>query len=145
MEEILKHAKEELRRIGFDNHPFGIAVLKYIEECYTLCDYNELMRNQLNTFIPTLMDKRVLSPITEDDFKVINVDDGSGNIVQISQCTRYEHLYKEADGKYYDNRAVAFLDKNPMNGKMYMYNGGNSSRREVELPYMPQEEIVYID
>ena len=50
-----------------------------------------------------------------------------------------------SDGKYYDDRAIAFRSVDShQNDKIYMYGAGNSSKKEITLPYYPNEEIIIL-
>jgi hypothetical protein len=60
-------------------------------------------------------------------------------------------LYKTSDGKYWDDRAIAFRFEDSLpSDKIYLYQGGYNSKQEVTLPYFPfnRTEIIsrdYID
>lgn len=95
-------------------------------------------------FITRLIDRKPLSPISEADFEVETHTEGS-RTVEIERCTRYPYLYK-MDGKYWDDRAIAFQKKDSAPGdRMYIYQSGNSSKQEVELPYFPSEEVKILN
>ena len=76
-----------------------------------------------------LCEKHVVS-ITEADFD------------QDGRCARYEYIYRAADGKYYNDRAVVF--KKGLDSQ-YIYQGQNRSKREITLPYILHEDVVALD
>jgi hypothetical protein len=90
--------------------------------------------------LPRLIDRRPLTAITEEDFETETYSEGD-RTVEILRCTRYPHVYK-MDGKYYDDRAVAFRRADSADtDRMYIYQSGNSSKQEITLPYFPSEEV----
>jgi len=137
---LREYAERELRLIGFMETEFGETCLKFLEDLAEISGDNSDTMKTVLEMIPRLIDKKPLSPITENDFE-IETHTRDDRIVEIERCTRYPHLYKK-DGKYWDDRAVAFQreDSNP-NDRMYIYQSGKSSKREVELPYFPRQII----
>ena len=81
-------------------------------------------------YVEQLIDKKPVAPITETDFD------------QDGRCKRYEYIYRAADGRYYNDRAVVF--KNRLDSQ-YIYQGQNRSKREISLPYVLSEEIQLCD
>jgi hypothetical protein len=87
------------------------------------------MKSVVN-YVEQLIDKKPIAPITEADFD------------QDGRCARYEYIYRAADGKYYNDRAVVF--KKGLDSQ-YIYQGQNRSKREIILPYILREDVVALD
>ncbi len=139
-EHLRKYAERELELSGFDQTEFGKTALKLLADLADLTKGDPETMKQLCTLLPRLIDRKPLSPITETDFEVETHAEGD-RTVEILRCTRYPHLYK-MDDKYYDDRAVAFWREDSAPGdRMYVYQSGNSSKQEVQLPYFPVEKI----
>ena len=139
-EHLLNYAKTELKITNFDKTELGDTILKFLEQSANITGNNSESMKQLANMLILLIDQKPISPITEEDFEVETHLEGD-RTVEILRCTRYPYLYK-MDGKYWDDRAVAFRRANSAESdKMYIYQSGNSSKQEVELPYFPREEI----
>jgi len=133
-------AENELERAGFGETEFKDAVLHFLDAASKISNKDPSVIKQLTSVIHALVDHRVLTEITEEDFETETHVEGS-RTVEIERCTRYPYLYKQ-DGRYWDDRAVAFQREDSAPGdRMYVYQSGNSSKQEVELPYFPQERI----
>ena len=143
-EHLNKYAERELELIGFMQSEFGPACLEFLDKCADVAGSDPESMKRICEIIPRLIDRSPLSAITEADFETETHSEG-GRTVEIERCTRYPHLYK-MDGKYWDDRAVAFQreDSNP-NDRMFVYQSGISSKQEVELPYFPKEEVRMLD
>jgi hypothetical protein len=139
-EHLKKYAEKELELSGFDQTEFGKTALKLLDDLADLTKGDSETMKQLCGLLPRLIDRRPLSPITEADFETETHTEGD-RTVEISRCTRYPYVYK-MDGKYYDDRAVAFrrIDSADTD-RMYIYQSGNSSKQEITLPYFPSEEV----
>lgn len=82
-----------------------------------------------------LIEMRPLSAITETDFDT-----------ETNRCTRRSSVYRADDGMYYDDQAVVYHIKNrPDLGPMFIYQGTRSSKRRIELPYIVNPQVVYLD
>jgi hypothetical protein len=128
IDSVLKHTDTELGLLGLDRTPLGPAIRTFIKELHgTLGNQPGLMKSLLKQ-VGDLIDKKPLAPITEKDF----VDD---------RCVRYPYIYKDQDGRYYNDRAVVFKKGNDI---QYVYQGQNRSKREITLPYILREEVVLI-
>lgn len=79
-----------------------------------------------------LVDKKPTSVITENDF-----DEGG-------RCTRYEYIYRDGHGKYYNDRAVVFKKSVDDPNSQYLYQGQERSKKEIVLPYILREETRII-
>jgi len=137
---LREYAERELELIGFMETDFGKTCLKFLEDLADIAGSNPESMKAVCEILPRLIDKQPLSAITEADFETETYVEGNRSVV-IERCTRYPYLYKQ-DGKYWDDRAIAFQkeDSAPKD-RMYVYQNGNSSKQEVELPYFPQEKI----
>lgn len=141
---LTEYAKYELQLIGFMESPFGETCLEFLDKCADISNCDPQSMKTICEILPRLIDKLPLSAITEKDFKPETYIEGNKS-VEISRCTRYPYLYKFND-KYYDDRAVAFRKKtDPESDRMYIYQSGNSSKKEVELPYFPIEKLIVLD
>jgi hypothetical protein len=139
-EHLKRYAERELELSGFVNTEFGKTALKLLDDLADLTNGDLETMKQLCALFPRLIDRRPLSPITEADFEVETYSE-SDRTVEILRCTRYPYLYK-MDGKYWDDRAVAFRRADSAESdRMYIYQTGNSSKQEITLPYFPSEEV----
>lgn len=139
-EHLREYAERELELIGFMDSEFGPACLEFLEKCADVAGSDPESMKQICEIVPRLIDRRPLSAITEADFAAETHAEGKKSL-EILRCTRYPHLYK-MDGKYWNDRAVAFRRADSAEtDRMYIYQSGNSSKQEVELPYFPREEI----
>ena len=137
---LREYAERELELTGFLQTEFGKTCLKFLDDLADVAGEDSESMKTVLEMIPRLIDKKPLSPITQNDFEIETHTQGDRTI-EIERCTRYPHLYKK-DGKYWDDRAVAFQreDSNP-NDRMYVYQSGVSSKREVSLSYFPRETV----
>jgi hypothetical protein len=135
-----KYAERELELSGFDQTEFGKTALKLLADLADLTKGDPETMKQLCGLLPRLIDRRPLTSITERDFEVETHVEGDRS-VEIQRCTRYPYVYK-MDGKYWDDRAIAFrrADSTELD-RMYLYQTGNSSKQEITLPYFPSEEV----
>ena len=144
LKETLKsYAETELKLSGFDQTEFGETALRLLDNLVDLSKGDVDTMKQLCGLIPKLIDRKPLTAITEDDFEIETYSEGDQNI-EILRCTRYPYVYS-MNGKYYDDRAVAFRRYNrPESDRMYIYQTTNSSKQEITLPYYPVEEVRVI-
>ena len=139
-EHLKKYAERELELTGFMQSEFGPACLEFLDRCADVAGNDPESMKRICEILPRLIDRRPLSVITEADFETETHSEGD-RTVEILRCTRYPYLYKQ-DGRYWDDRAVAFQREDSAPGdRMYVYQSGNSSKQEVELPYFPVERI----
>lgn len=143
-DQLKEFAKEELTRAGFMNSEFGNSCLDFLDKCSDITDNDTNGMKKLCELLPKLIDRYPISAITKDDFQDETHIEGK-QVIVIRRCTRYPYIY-EQDGKYYNDRAIAFqkLDSNK-NDKMYLYQTVHNSKQEIELPYFLNEEIKIID
>ena len=142
---LRQYAERELKLIGFMESEFSAACLDFLDKCADVAGNDPESMKRICEILPRLIDRRPLSAITEEDFETETHSEGD-HTVEILRCTRYPYLYRMPDRKYYDNRAVAFRRADSSESdRMYIYQTGNSSKQEVELPYFPREEIRTLD
>jgi hypothetical protein len=143
-EHLKKYAEHELEISGFDQTEFGKTALKLLDDLTDLTHGDPETMKQLCSLLPRLIDRRPLTAVTEEDFETETHSEGDCT-VEILRCTRYPYAYK-MDGKYYDDRAVAFRRADSAESdRMYIYQSGNSSKQEITLPYFPSEEVITIN
>jgi hypothetical protein len=143
-EHLKEYAERELELSGFDQTEFGRTALKLLDDLADLTRGDAETMKQLCALLPRLIDRKPLSPITEEDFELETYTEGDRSI-EILRCTRYPYVYK-MDGKYYDDRAVAFRNADSAESdRMYIYQNGNSSKQEIKLPYFPNEEVKILN
>jgi len=140
-EHLRKYAEKELKLIGFMESEFGNVCLEFLDKCADIAGSDPESMKKICEIMPRLIDRRPLSPITEQDFEV-ETSTEENNSLEIYRCTRYPYLYRMPDGKYYDDRAIAFRRASSAEtDRMYIYQTGNSSKQEIQLPYLPREEV----
>ncbi len=143
-EHLKTYAEKELELSGFDQTEFGKTVLKLLDDLSDLTQGDAETMKQLCALLPRLIDRRPLTAITEEDFETETHSEGDRS-VEILRCTRYPYVYK-MDGKYWNDRAVAFRRADSAESdRMYIYQTGNSSKQEIELPYFLSEEVKILD
>jgi hypothetical protein len=143
-EHLAKYAERELALSGFDQTNFGKTALKLLDDLADLTQGDPETMKQMCGMLSRLIDRQPLTAITEDDFETETHSDGD-RTVEILRCTRYPYAYK-MDGKYYDDRAVAFRRADSAESdRMYIYQSGNSSKQEITLPYFPSKEVRTLD
>jgi len=141
---LRQYAERELELTGFMQSEFGPACLDFLDKCADVAGSDPESMKRVCEILPRLIDRLPLSAITEADFETETYTEGN-RTVEIKRCTRYPYLYKQ-DGRYYDDRAVAFRRADSAESdRMYIYQTGNSSKQEVQLPYFPREEVRTLD
>jgi len=139
---LREYAQKELELLGFMETEFGKTCLKFLEDLADIAGSDPKSMKLVCEMLPILIDRRPLSPITKEDFEQSNT--GDSHYDEIKRCTRYPYCYGK-DGKYFDDRAVAFrFEGEETTSKMYLYRSDHSSRKEVSLPYLPRETIKEI-
>jgi hypothetical protein len=138
---LLDFATKELSLIGFDKIELGETMLKFLQQSSDLCHNDPQSVKQIISLLDRLVDRLPLSAITEDDFYEETYTEQDKSVL-IKRSHRYPHIY-QLDGQYYDDRAVAFTTPGSAPGdKLYLYQGGQSSKQPVTLPYYPNEHLV---
>jgi hypothetical protein len=144
IDHLLNYAKKELKITNFDQTDLGQTMLNFLEQSAKITDNDTESMKQLSNMLVLLIDQRPISPITEEDFED-EVHAEGDNIITIKRCTRYQYLYKAVDGKYYDDRAIAFrFTDSYESDRMYLYQSSRSSKQEVTLPYYPEFKVEII-
>ena len=142
---LRQYAERELELTGFMQSEFGPACLDFLDKCADVAGSDPESMKRVCEIIPRLIDCRPLSAITEADFEAETLVEDECSL-EIQRCTRYPHLYRMPDGRYYDDRAVAFRRADSAEtDRMYIYQGKNGSKQEVKLPYFPKEEVRTLD
>lgn len=128
---VVKYSKTELKLLGLDQTPIGPVIITFIKELHgTLGNQPGIMKSLLKQ-VGELIDKKPIALITEEDF----VND---------RCVRYPYIYKDQDGRYYNDRAVVFKKSYDDPNSQYVYQGQERSKEEITLPYTLRERIVLI-
>lgn len=141
----IQFAEQELKLAGFADTAYGKATLEYIKQSYAMANNDiNVVRNLFNNIIG-LINHNPLVPITEDEFEpteILEYMNGEYKKVIRSQHKRIPFIFK-LDGKYYDERAIAFVQGE---NTWYGSNGENKSLREItEFPYYRREQQIYLD
>jgi len=127
---ILDFAKYELQKINFLGIDAGKTMLELISQIADLCHNDPEKMKHVMKMLPDILDQKLLSPITEEDFIEEQICI-KGKEKIIYRCRRCPYVYKDADGKYYNDRAVAFVEDKSNN--IYYTS---DSKEEIELPYI---------
>lgn len=138
-------ATQELELSGFLNTDFGKSCLDLLNKCSDFCNEDPHSMKTVLEILPKLIDKMPLSPITEEDeFREEDYSNGENKHI-IKRCVRYPQLYQDMNGKYYDEKAIVFISTVGTDiHKSYLYQKKYNSKKEVTLPYFPQQEEVLI-
>ena len=130
VESVLEHSKSELELLGLHYVGLDAVVVNFIKGLHEKLGNQPGAMKSIVKYVEQLIDKKPIAPITEADFD------------QDGRCARYEYIYRAADGKYYNDRAVVF--KKGLDSQ-YIYQGQNRSKREITLPYVLHEDVVTLD
>lgn len=130
IESVTEHTKRELELLGLHDIGLDVVVTEFIKGLHAKLGNQPSVMKTITNYVEQLIDKKPIAPITEVDF-----DQGG-------RCTRYEYIYRAADGRYYNDRPVVF--KKGLDSQ-YIYQGQNRSKREISLPYVLSEEIQVLD
>jgi len=130
IESVIEHTKRELKLLGLDHVGIDTVVVDFIEGLHAKLGNQPGVMKTVTKYVEQLIDKKPIAPITEEDFD----EDG--------RCIRCEYIYRASDGKYYNDRAIAF--KKGLSTQ-YIYQGQRRSKQEIALPYVPSEEIQVLD
>ena len=132
IESVLDYSKSELKLIGFDKSELGDIMLETIKKTHESVGNKPMLIKTIIRMMSDLLDKKPISVITESDFD----EDG--------RCTRYEYIYRDKHGKYYNDRAVVFKKSLDDPNSQYLYQGQERSKKEISLPYLLNEEVVIV-
>jgi hypothetical protein len=90
------------------------------------------MLDRLNKKLPLL-------PLEEDGMALVHYENGPDRM----HHSRYYPVYQTEDGKYYDDQAVGFIRDD--GSIVYFYgNSEYNSIKEIQFPYYPKPQYVYI-
>jgi hypothetical protein len=143
-EHLKEYAEKELELTGFNETSFSKTAIELLENLADLTNGDAETMKQLCYWLPRLIDRIPISPITETDFELENPNHEHSEL-NLMRCTRYPQVYQTTDGKYWDDRAVAFrFVDSPETDRMFVYRP-NGSKREITLPYYPNTKIEYLD
>lgn len=140
-DQLLEYARTELKTINFDQIDIGNTILQFLEQSAELTGNDASSMKQLANILLLLIDRYPISPITEDDFQL----EQHGENLTMMRCTRYPYIYQSSDGKYWNDRAVAFKFKDAPDGDIMFLYRPNGSKREITLPYFPSMAVEYIN
>lgn len=142
-EHLKKYAEAELELTGFDKTNVGKTILQLLDELSDITRGDASTMKQICGWLPRLIDRIPISPITEEDFEPECYGDNKN--LTVMRCTRYPYVYKSNDGKYWNDRAVAFKFKNSPDSEIMFLYRMNGSKREITLPYYPTTDIEILD
>ena len=132
IEGVLAYSKRELELIGFDKSDLSDVMLETMKKIHESVGNQPNAMKYMLKMMSDLVDKKPISVITENDF------DKNG------RCTRCEYIYRAKDGKYYNDRAVVFKRSWEDPSEQYVYQGQNRSKKEITLPYILRQEVVFV-
>jgi hypothetical protein len=143
---LLEYAKREFEAANFDHTELSKSMLNFLENAAEFTNNEPDSIRKLVDIFHLILNRFPIVPITENDFvEEVHKEDGKPDY-KIWRCTRYEHVYKTEDGRYWDNRAVGFKLKGLSDKDVvYIYQENNNSKQEIQLPYYPNSEIKIID
>lgn len=145
IEHLLEYARKELKITNFDQSELGNTILNFLEQSAKITNNDTDAMKQLVNMLVLLVEQRPISPITEDDVDE-EIPLGNDSDEKMWRCSRYEHLYKTADGKYWDDRAIAFKFHDSAElDRIFLYQPTYNSKQEVTLPYYPSCQIKVIN
>ena len=128
---VVNYSETELKLLGLDQTPIGPAIITFIKELHGVLGNQPGIMKSLLKQVGELIYKKPIALITEEDF----VND---------RCVRYPYIYKDQDGRYYNDRAVVFKKSYDDPNSQYVYQGQERSKEEITLPYTLRERIVLI-
>lgn len=134
---LIDYARSELNEINFDELELGKTILDLLEQSADVTNNDPKVMKQIVSMIDQLLDFKPISPITEKHFVEEKIESGNKSKT-ILRCTRCHYIYKDEDGKYYNDRAKAFINKN---SGIVFYTG--QSKQEISLPYVIDIQYEY--
>jgi hypothetical protein len=143
--DMMQHAINELKLTNIYGSNFGKSVLNLLEETQEITNLDTASLKEFVEIIDRLLTKLPITPITESDFEKEEYVE-RGRKVEIMRCVRYPSVYMTEDGKYWDDRAVAYrLPDFKEYDTIYTYQTKYNSKREITLPYTPKLIIETIE
>jgi hypothetical protein len=137
--DYIEYATKELEINGLLHTDIGKQMIQLLETAWKFGNQNKVMVNNVIDMLDRVNNKLPLLPIEEDGMIPIPHANGPDQM----RHSRYYPVYQDEDGKYYDDKAVAFISND--GSATYFYgNGEYNSTKEVEFPYYPQPRYVFI-
>ena len=137
--EYIDYAKTELEYNGMIHTAVGKNMLDLIQSTYDLAEGNKFMMRHIVNMLDRLDKQLPLLPLEEDGMIPIPHLNGPDQM----QHSRYRSVYQGKDGKYYDDKAVAFVADD---GSFTYFHGNGiyNSNIEIQFPYYPEPKYIYI-
>ena len=137
--EYIEYAEQELQKNNLINTDIGKLIMQLIETSLKFGDGNAFMLFHISDMLDRLTKKLPLLPLEENEM----VDTPVLNSPSQLRHSRYFPVFKSGDGKYYDDQAIAYIT--PHGGYTYFYgNSEYNSTKEIQFPYYPKPQYVYI-
>lgn len=142
---IVSFAEKELELANLKDKKIGKVVLEFVSNLSKVTDGTPRTMLPILDSIRNIIEHRPITPITSKDFRPKKIDSGTKEDYILEVCERYPSVYKDEDGKYYDDRAIGFTIENKSDLKIiFIYQNEISSKQEIQLPYFPTTEIVQL-
>jgi hypothetical protein len=129
IESVIEHTKRELELLGLNHIGLDATVVDFIKGLHEKLGNQPGAMKSIVKYVEQLIDKKPVAPITEADFD------------QDGRCKRYEYIYRAADGRYYNDRAVIFKKSFEDPSEHYLYQGNVRSKQEITLPYILRRDV----
>lgn len=142
---LIKHSKRELKKIKFDQTDIYNNIIEYLTTLSEMTNNDKHSMLAVTELISKCIKRELCSPITEEDFSE-EVHYGRTKVKKFKSCTRYPSVYQTQDGRYWDDKAIAYKYQNSSeNQRIYLYGSVYNSCAEISLPYFPNPKIVIIN
>jgi hypothetical protein len=142
---LVERTKREFNCSNFNDTELIESTLNFFKLCAKFTNNNPDDMKKFVDILHLLIDDIPITPITENNFVEEIYKEGENPEYKFWRCTRYKYLYKTIDGKYWDDRAIAFVYKDDLNTVFYTYGNKLNSKQQVTLPYYPTQRLEYID
>ena len=137
--DYILYAEKELELNGLINTDVGKQMLQLLKTSWEFGQGNQLMPITVVDMLDRLNKKLPLLPLEEDGMALVHYENGPDRM----HHSRYYPVYQTEDGKYYDDRAVGFIRDD--GSIAYFYgNSEYNSIKEIQFPYYPKPQYVYI-
>lgn len=142
---IVSFAENEIELANLTGTEIGNVILEFIDNLSKVTDGTSKTMIPILNSIQNLIEHKPITPITYKDFVGKQIDGGGKENYTLEVCERYPSIYKDEDGKYYNDLAIGFVIENRNDlGVIFMYQNGFSSKQEIQLPYIPDTKIVQL-
>ena len=138
----LEWLKEELKHNNFAETNVGKALYSFYEECLKISNCEPFILENFKEMVNKVFDSYPLTELSGDKDEMLEVVDQDGN--KCLRNKRYDPVCSDFNDhtKFYDDEAITFI----INGvKTHLYQNGVSSRRQINFPYYPTREYVYLN